>query len=166
MNRYQVRYFFRSRVERALKSAYVLAKTAPAVNAEVDPRPRPPVRESSLNSSSHLINNGTPGKYSLPSLPSPTLSTNQLMLDYDSLLSYLTLKYGSPGERESCLRSVIPIVSPVWFCHATPASDGFVTRSTRMSARMARFPAGSMGISLDSRTQPCVLLHQSNRLSF
>ena len=26
------------------------------------------------------------------------------MVDYDSLLSYLTLKYGSPGERESCLR--------------------------------------------------------------
>ncbi len=91
-------------------------KTAPVIQPESDLRPRPPIRESSLNSSSHLVNNGTAGKYSLPttkvalssaaSTPTNTLTTNQLMVDYDSLLSYLTLKYGSPGERESCLRLV------------------------------------------------------------
>lgn len=87
-------------------------KTVPITSSESDLRPRPPVRESSLNSSSHLINNGTAGKYSLPntkvssslSVPNNTLTTNELLVDYDSLLSYLTLKYGSPGERESCLR--------------------------------------------------------------
>ncbi len=71
------------------------------------------MRESSLNPSSHIINNGTAGKYSLPTTkvssslsttPTNTLTTKQLIVDYDSLLSYLTLKYGSPGERESCLR--------------------------------------------------------------
>jgi len=88
-------------------------KTAPVVDPESDLRPRPPVRESSLNpSSTHLINNGTAGKYSLPtskvssSIPNNTLTTNELLVDYDSLLSYLTLKYGSPGERESCLRLI------------------------------------------------------------
>ncbi|CAF1090703.1 unnamed protein product [Adineta steineri] len=86
-------------------------KTAPIINTELDVRPRPPVRESSLNVSAQIINNGTAGKYSLPTTkvsstttPTSTLTTNQLMVDYDSLLSYLTLKYGSPGERESCLR--------------------------------------------------------------
>ncbi|CAF4117112.1 unnamed protein product [Rotaria sp. Silwood2] len=88
-------------------------KTVPAINPEDGLRPRPPARESSLNSSSHVSNTGTPGKYSLPTTKvssstttnsTNTLTSNQLMVDYDSLLSYLTLKYGSPGERESCLR--------------------------------------------------------------
>ncbi|CAF3676597.1 unnamed protein product [Rotaria sp. Silwood1] len=81
-------------------------KTVPVINQEDDLRPRPPVRESSLNSTSHTNNTGTAGKYTLPTTtpPTNTLTTNQLMVDYDSLLSYLTLKYGSPGERESCLR--------------------------------------------------------------
>jgi len=98
-----------------MKMILFSGKTAPVVNAELDVRPRPPVRESSLNPSLHIINNGSAGKYSLPitkvssSPPTPstnTLTTNQLMVDYDSLLSYLTLKYGSPGERESCLRLI------------------------------------------------------------
>lgn len=85
----------------------------PIVNTEADTRPRPPVRESSLHPAAIFPNNGTAGKYSLPIItkvssldttPTSTLTTNQLMVDYDSLLSHLTLKYGSPGERESCLR--------------------------------------------------------------
>ncbi|CAF3797986.1 unnamed protein product [Rotaria sordida] len=87
-------------------------KTAPVINQEDDLRPRPPVRESSLHPSSHTSNTGTSGKCSSPTTktssttttPTNTLTANQLMVDYDSLLSYLTLKYGSPGERESCLR--------------------------------------------------------------
>ena len=86
-------------------------KTTPVIQPESDLRPRPPVRESSLNSFSHLVNNGTAGKYSLPTtkvvLSSATSTpTNQLMVDYDSLLSYLTLKYSSPGERKSFLRLI------------------------------------------------------------
>lgn len=91
----------------------------------VDTRPVPPVRESSLN----LVNNTiTNGKYSLPmtltSTPYGTLTADQLLMDYDSLLSQLTLKYGSPGDRESCLRwfrdTQYPFVCPngsfpTWF---------------------------------------------------
>ena len=89
-------------------------KTEPMqVSESTETRPRPPVRESSLNNTLTVSNNRSTGKYSLPNntkssssgTPSPnTMTTNQLMIDYDSLLSYLTLKYGSPGERESCLR--------------------------------------------------------------
>lgn len=79
------------------------------VPKETNGRPRPPARESSLHSSPF----STLGKHSLPIIPktpslertpTSTLTTNQLMMDYDSLLTHLTLKYGSPGERESCLR--------------------------------------------------------------
>jgi hypothetical protein len=93
-----------------MNSILLTGKTVPVIPPECELRPRPPVRESSLNPSSHLINNGTAGKYSLPtskvssSTPNNTLTTTELLVDYDSLLSYLTLKYGSPGERESCLR--------------------------------------------------------------
>jgi hypothetical protein len=82
-------------------------------HTECNSRPRPPTRESSLNPAVHLLNNGTAGKYSLPVLmktsssdttSTSTLTSHQLILDYDSLLTQLTLKYGSPGERESCLR--------------------------------------------------------------
>ncbi len=88
-----------------------LGKTAPILPPEADLRPRPPIRESSLHPSSHLMNNGTAGKYSLPTAKVSSSTSNStaitppdLLVDYDSLLSYLTLKYGSPGERESCLR--------------------------------------------------------------
>lgn len=91
-----------------------IGKSTPIVNSENDTRPRPPVRESSLHSSAHITSNGTTGRHSLPTTklasppttPTNTLTTNQLMMDYDSLLSFLTLKYGSPGERESCLRLI------------------------------------------------------------
>lgn len=90
-----------------------VGKTTAVVNQENDLRPRPPVRESSLNPPLNLVSNGLAGKYSLPATksssatiatPTNTLTSNQLIVDYDSLVSYLTLKYGSPGERESCLR--------------------------------------------------------------
>lgn len=88
-----------------------LGKIAPVLPPESDLRPRPPIRESSLHPPSHLINNGTAGKYSLPTTKASSSTSNvtptsptDLLVDYDSLLSYLTLKYGSPGERESCLR--------------------------------------------------------------
>ena len=109
-------------------------KTEPMqVSESAENRPRPPVRESSLNNTLTVTNNRSTGKYSLPNTtkspssgtPSPnTMTTNQLMIDYDSLLSYLTLKYGSPGERESCLRydreltattSTSTPFSPRWF---------------------------------------------------
>lgn len=77
-----------------------LTKKSNSVESNHDHRPRPPVRDSSLYSS--INSNNAPGKYSLPN--TKTLTTNELLVDYDSLLSYLTLKYGSPGERESCLR--------------------------------------------------------------
>ena len=75
-------------------------KIVPIVSIESDHRPRPPVRESSLHPSSHVINNGTAGKYSLPtakvSLSSPstnnTLTTTELLVDYDSLLSYFNIE--------------------------------------------------------------------------
>ena len=94
------------------KILLIIGKIAPIIKPESELRPRPPVRESSLNPATHVVNNGIAGKYSLPTTksssstttPTNTLTTNQLMVDYDSLLSYLTLKYGSPGERESCLR--------------------------------------------------------------
>ncbi|CAF1195399.1 unnamed protein product [Adineta ricciae] len=113
----------------------------PAVSAEHDLRPRPPVRESSLNSSSHLVNSGLAGKYSLPatkmlsipSTPTSTLTSNQLMLDYDSLLSHLTLKYGSPGERESCLRWFRDTQYP-YVCHNGTFPSWFHGNITRHRA--------------------------------
>jgi len=77
-----------------------LVKKPSSTDSNHDQRPRPPVRDSSLYSSTTSTN--LPGKYSLPN--TKTATTNELLVDYDSLLSYLTLKYGSPGERESCLR--------------------------------------------------------------
>lgn len=87
-----------------------VGKEVPVPPPESDIRPRPPLRESSLHPPPHIMNNGIAGKYSLPtakvssSTPSSSLASTDLLVDYDSLLSYLTLKYGSPGERESCLR--------------------------------------------------------------
>ena len=88
----------------------LIGKTVPTPSPEPDLRPRPPVRDSSLHPPPQISNNGIAGKYSLPatktssSTTNNTLSSTDLLVDYDSLLSYLTLKYGSPGERESCLR--------------------------------------------------------------
>ena len=88
----------------------LIGKPAPTPSPEPDLRPRPPVRDSSLHPPAPILNNGTAGKYSLPppktssSTTKNSSASNDLLVDYDSLLSYLTLKYGSPGERESCLR--------------------------------------------------------------
>ena len=87
-----------------------IGKPAPTPSPEPDLRPRPPVRDSSLHPPAQILNNGIAGKYSLPATKTSSSTTNttvastDLLVDYDSLLSYLTLKYGSPGERESCLR--------------------------------------------------------------
>ena len=87
-----------------------IGKPAPTPSPEPDPRPRPPVRDSSLHPPAQVMNNGIAGKYSLPATKTSSSTSNgtvvstDLLVDYDSLLSYLTLKYGSPGERESCLR--------------------------------------------------------------
>ncbi|CAF1014750.1 unnamed protein product [Adineta ricciae] len=154
----------------------------PAVITEHDLRPRPPVRESSLNSSSHLVNSGLAGKYSLPaakmssipSTPTSTLTTNQLMLDYDSLLSHLTLKYGSPGERESCLRWFRDTQYP-YVCHNGTFPSWFHGNITRHRAEdllknqpigcfLIRLSESRFGFSLSFRAEDRCRHYMINQL--
>ncbi|CAF3529258.1 unnamed protein product [Rotaria socialis] len=157
-------------------------KTVPSVNPEDDHRPRPPVRESSLNSSSQINNTGLGGRYSLPTTkigsppttPTSTLTTNQLMVDYDSLLSYLTLKYGSPGERESCLKWFRDTQYP-YVCHKGTFPSWFHGNITRHRAEellskqsvgcfLIRLSESRFGFSLSFRAEDRCRHYMINQL--